>query len=77
MLLLQPILQWFEAQAFGVCQYLGDKLSIRATRIRMYFIYLSFFTAGSPVIIYFFLAFLIEHRNRFRISYHRKSIWDI
>lgn len=72
------ILRWFENQAFGVCQFLGSKLGIRATKIRMYFIYLSFFTAGSPIIIYFFLAFLIEHRNRFRFSLmNRKSIWDI
>lgn len=43
--------------AFGVCTYLGEKFNIATSRIRLYFIYLSFLTMGSPVIIYFFLAF--------------------
>jgi phage shock protein PspC (stress-responsive transcriptional regulator) len=78
MFFLKPIFLWFEVQAFGVCQFLGSRLGIRATKIRMYFIYLSFFTAGSPIIIYFFLAFLIENRNRFKLNHmSRNSVWDI
>ena len=45
----------------------------------MYFIYLSFFTFGSPVIIYFILAFFLENSNYFKPFYTRKrpSVWDI
>lgn len=41
----------FELKLFGLCSWLGEKLGISATTIRMYFIYLSFFTFGSPIII--------------------------
>ncbi len=70
----------FEQQLFGVCEWLGSKLGIKSTRIRMYFIYLSFFTAGSPIIIYFVLAFLLEHKHYFKPGRHRSqriSFWDI
>ncbi|TAD86336.1 MAG: PspC domain-containing protein [Bacteroidetes bacterium] len=48
---------FIEINAFGVCSYLGEKFNIATSKIRMYFIYLSFLTMGSPVIIYFFIAF--------------------
>jgi phage shock protein C len=77
MKLINSIIGWFEKQAFGVCEYLGNKLGIRTTKIRMYFIYLSFFTFGSPVILYFIMAFMLEHRNYFRPSRSKKNtIWD-
>jgi phage shock protein PspC (stress-responsive transcriptional regulator) len=78
--MISKIKTYFENHAFGVCTYLGDKLGMRSSRIRMYFIYLSFFTAGSPVILYFILAFLIEHKEYFKptwIRKERKSVWDL
>lgn len=75
--MIQRIRFWFEEQAFGVCTWLGEKLGIRTTTIRMYFIYLSFFTFGSPVIIYFILAFLLENKEYFKPNrYKRPSVWD-
>jgi len=72
------IIGWFEQQAFGVCAWLGNKLGIRSTTIRMYFIYLSFFTFGSPIIIYFILAFLLENKRIFsRNKYKRRHLWDL
>ena len=72
------IQSWFENQAFGVCDWWGKKLAIRPTRIRMYFIYLSFFTVGSPVIIYFFMAFILEHKEYFKPwKSRRKTVWDL
>ncbi len=77
--MLQNIVSWFEKQAFGVCSMLGDAMGMRSHTIRKYFIYLSFFTAGSPVIIYFVIAFWLEHKhyllNPFRSR--RSSIWDL
>lgn len=67
-----------EFQLFGVCTKMGEKLGIKTTTIRMYFIYLSFLTFGSPVIIYIILAFINEHKNYFKIKRHsRPSIWDL
>ncbi|MCC7303554.1 MAG: PspC family transcriptional regulator [Bacteroidia bacterium] len=76
--MITAIRDWFEVHAFGVCTWLGGKLGIRTTRIRMYFIYLTFFTVGSPILIYFMLAFLLEHREYFRpLRTRRKTVWDI
>ena len=76
--MIKRIISWFEKKAFGVCAWWGEKLGIKATTIRMYFIYLSFFTAGSPIIIYFFMAFILENRKYFRPrKYKRRSVWDI
>ncbi|MBI2722250.1 MAG: PspC domain-containing protein [Bacteroidetes bacterium] len=77
--MIHKIVQWFEQKAFGVCEWWGKKLGIDTTKVRMYFIYLSFFTFGSPVIIYFVMAFILEHKNYFKPFYKKKrrSVWDI
>ena len=46
-----------ELNAFGVCTAIGDKLGIASSKIRMWFIYISFLTMGSPIIIYMIMAF--------------------
>ena len=51
---------FIEWQAFGVCSAIGEKLGIATSRIRMWFIYISFLTVGSPVIIYMVIAFLMN-----------------
>lgn len=48
---------FIEWQAFGVCSAIGERLGIATSRIRTWFIYVSFLTMGSPLIIYFILAF--------------------
>ena len=76
--LVNGIIAWFEKQAFGVCTWLGNKLGIKSTTIRLYFIYLSFFTFGSPIILYFVLAFLLENKKfLFPQKTTRKRIWDL
>ena len=49
--------EFVEWRAFGVCSAIGDKIGIATSRIRMWFIYVSFLTMGSPIIIYMVLAF--------------------
>lgn len=68
------IQSFLEKQAFGVCEWLGEKWGIKSSRIRVYFIYVSFFTFGSPIIIYFILLFWMEHRDFLRSK--RPTIWD-
>jgi len=48
---------FIECRTFGVCAAIGTKLGIASSRIRLWFIYISFLTFGSPVIIYMVLAF--------------------
>ena len=57
---MQKIKEFVELQAFGVCSTVGEKLGIASSKIRMWFIYISFLTVGSPVIIYMILAFWLN-----------------
>lgn len=52
-----------ELNAFGVCTALGEKLGLASSRIRLWFIYISFLTMGSPVIIYMIVAFWINFKR--------------
>jgi phage shock protein PspC (stress-responsive transcriptional regulator) len=54
---LKQLIEW---RAFGVCEPLGEWLGISTSRIRMWFIYISFLTMGSPVIIYMVMAFWLN-----------------
>lgn len=64
---------FIEMQAFGVCSAIGEKLGIATSRIRMWFIYISFLTMGSPVIIYMILAFWMNIK-RYILSAKRNPL---
>jgi len=71
-MLMNKIKYFFEKHAFGVCSHMGDKFGISSSRIRLYFIYTSFITMGSPVIIYLILAFIMNIRKYMRFN---KTVW--
>ncbi|HEX5111256.1 MAG TPA: PspC domain-containing protein [Saprospiraceae bacterium] len=54
---------FLEKSAFGVCQRIGEILKINPAQIRLYFIYLSFLTFGSPLVIYLVAAFWLNIRK--------------
>lgn len=56
----------FEKQAFGVCTKIADRAGWTVDRVRVYFVYLSLLTFGSPVIIYLFLAFWLHWKQYIR-----------
>lgn len=60
---MKSIRQMIELQAFGVCTAIGYRMGIATSRIRVWFIYISFLTLGSPLIIYMILAFWINIKN--------------
>lgn len=60
---MNRVKQFIEWQVFGVCTALGDKLGIATSRIRTWFIYISFLTMGSPVIVYMIMAFWLNIKN--------------
>ncbi len=55
-----------EYSAFGVCTYIGQRMGITTSRVRLYFIYISCLTLGSPVIFYLFTAFWLNVRRYIR-----------
>jgi phage shock protein C len=64
-----------EKSAFGVCSFLGEKMGISTYRIRMYFIYTSCLTLGSPVLFYLIVAFWLNMKRY--IFEKRNSVWDL
>jgi len=75
--MIEQIISYFEKFAFGVCAWWGEKLGIKSSSIRLFFIYLSFITFGSSLIIYLIMAFILEHKQFFKIRKKRKTIWDL
>lgn len=66
-----------EENIFGVCQWWGDKLGVRSSRIRLYFIYLSCVAVASPIIAYLIMAFVLEHKDLIKEGFRRKRIWEL
>lgn len=64
---------YLEKTAFGVCTKLGERLGLPIAQIRIFFIYASFLTFGSPIIVYLALAFVMNFRKYLRQKYNR--IW--
>jgi phage shock protein PspC (stress-responsive transcriptional regulator) len=73
---MYKIKYFVENQAFGVCTRLGEKFKISTSSIRLYFIYTSFLTMGSPIIVYLILAFWMNIRRYLR-QRNNPSVWDI
>lgn len=70
---MKQLINFFEKKAFGVCTALGKYMGISITTVRLYFIYASFLTFGSPLIVYLFLAFWLNLRRSMRQRLSR--IW--
>jgi len=74
--MIMQIRDLVEKQFFGVCSWWGNKLGIKTARIRVYFIYTSCLTFGSPILIYLIMAFILEHKDWFKIM-GKKRIWEL
>jgi phage shock protein PspC (stress-responsive transcriptional regulator) len=63
-----------EKSAFGVCTYLAGKIGVSTSSVRMFFIYLTFGTLGSPIFFYLILAFWLNLRKHFKKA--QSFLWD-
>ena len=52
-----------EHSLFGVCASIAEKLGIPVAKVRLYFIYASFATLGSPLLFYLIGAFWIKAKK--------------
>lgn len=59
---------------FGVCSYVADLMGVASARVRLYFIYLTFVTLGSPVLVYLFLAFWLNVKQY--IKKGKDALWN-
>ncbi len=66
---------FFERHGFYVCSRFADKLGMRATNVRLFFIYISFVTAGLGFGLYLTLAFILKLKDLVRGK--RSSVFDL
>ena len=72
---LDAIKFFVEQKAFGVCSWLGQKMGIKTERVRLYFLYATFGTLGSSVILYLILAFWLNIKNYQKEG--KRTVWDL
>lgn len=73
-----PVIQlkyFFEKHGFHVSSRLADKLGMRASNVRLFFIYITFVTAGLWFGVYLTLAFWIRLKDLIRAK--RTSVFDL
>jgi hypothetical protein len=73
--MVQNLLHFFEKHGFFVASRLADKLGMRASNVRIFFIYISFVTVGLGFGVYLTLAFWIRLKDLIRGK--RTSVFDL
>jgi phage shock protein PspC (stress-responsive transcriptional regulator) len=69
------IFHFFEKQFFGVCAWWASKLGVKPSFIRLFFIYFSFITFGTPL-IYLVMVIIFSVKNYFKYR-KRPSVFDL
>lgn len=71
---MKKLMVFVEQRSFGVCSYLGERLGISISKIRLFFIYSSFLAVGFPVIFYLLAGIVLDIRNYVKRT--RNRLWD-
>lgn len=72
---VNSVRHFFERHGYHVSSRLADRLGMRATNVRLFFIYISFVTAGLSFGFYLTLAFLLKLKDM--IYTKRSSVFDL
>lgn len=72
---IHSVRHFFERHGFGVFSRLADKLGMRAKSVRIYFIYVTFFTVGLSFGFYLTFAFVLKLKDF--IHTKRSSVFDL
>lgn len=75
MKIVNTLRSFFEKRGFEVSSRLADKLGMRVTNVRLFFIYISFITLGFWFGIYLTLAFVLKLKDM--IYTKRNSVFDL
>ena len=73
--MIDRIRHFFERNGFGVFSRLADGLGMRAVNVRLYFIYVTFFTVGLSFGFYLTMAFVFK--LKYLIYSKRSSVFDL
>lgn len=73
--MIDTIRHFFERHGFGVFSRLADGLGMRALNVRLFFIYVTFFTFGLSFGLYLTMAFVYKLKDM--IYTKRSSVFDL
>lgn len=73
--MIQNIRYFFEKNGYFVATRLAEKLGMRLSHVRMFFIYISFITVGLWFGVYLTLAFILKLKDK--IYTKRTSVFDL
>ncbi|MDO9262035.1 MAG: PspC domain-containing protein [Flavobacteriaceae bacterium] len=73
--IINPLRNFFERHGYHVSSRLADRLGMRTTNVRLFFIYFSFATLGISFVFYLSLAFLLKLKDMFYTK--RSSVFDL
>lgn len=72
---MHKILYFFEKHGFFVATRLAERLGMRASNVRLFFVYISFITVGLGFGFYLTIAFLLRLKDM--IYTKRSSVFDL
>lgn len=73
--MIYKLLHFFEKHGFFVASRFAERLGMRATNVRLFFIYITFVTVGVGFGFYLTLAFLLKLKDM--IYTKRSSVFDL
>ncbi|PWG05262.1 PspC family transcriptional regulator [Polaribacter aquimarinus] len=73
--MIDNIRHFFERNGFHVSSRLADRIGMRALNVRLFFIYVTFFTVGLSFGFYLTLAFLLKLKDMLYTK--RSSVFDL
>lgn len=73
--MFERLRNFLEINGFNVISRIADRFGVRASKLRLLYIYLSFVTLGITFAFYLILAFFLWVKDCFVIR--RKSVFDL
>ncbi|MGM5630481.1 PspC family transcriptional regulator [Apibacter raozihei] len=73
--MIEKLRTFLEANGFEVISRVSEKFGIRASKLRLLFIYLSFITLGGIFAIYLIGAFFLWLKDNIKTK--RRSVFDL
>lgn len=75
MKVVSKIRYYFEKNGYAVCSRFGERLGMRVATVRLFFVYMSFFTLGLGFAFYLTLAFILRFKDL--VYSKRSSVFDL
>jgi phage shock protein PspC (stress-responsive transcriptional regulator) len=73
--MFEKLRNFLEFNGFNVISRIADRFGVRASKLRLLYIYLSFVTLGVTFAFYLVLAFFLWVKDGFIVR--RKSVFDL